>query len=635
MPRQTRRTVIAMVGDLLISSLRILGASAVAVVAFSAPAAASTVDESGYAVPGAFGGAPFVEYAAADGEVNDLTLDGAADSTSVHGADPGASISRVDEPQNDCTVFDPHSFSCGGAVVPRQVFIRLGDGDDRYRATGAPLATALVDGGPGNDVLDTGAGGLGALGFVTGFVAGGPGDDRIDLGAGDDFANESGDAATGTENDGGGADDLRGGPGDDILTYGVRSQGVRVTFDGVADDGEPGEGDNVHPDFEELVTTEHDDRVTLAPGQRTSVLTGDGDDVIDLSAKGAGIKRFGSVDLDCGDGDDTVVAAYANGYRPWLAGHGVAGCERVRWVGTPPVPRVRKAYFAPAAFHAQPKGGSHDAAYGSRLNFEARVPPARSPRLVMKVRHAGGRAVRGRVVARVPTDPTPAWRSVSVALSGRVAGKPLPPGRYQLGGVLVYGKGRRGSRIHAGFRIVRRDAAHDVPPVASFTSAQDDHNGRLFSFFAGSQDRDGRIVRWSWDFGDGGHASGQTARHTFAAGDHKVTLTATDDDGVSNKASKVTHVEANQPPVAQLAAVAENGTVGEESLFYADGSEDPDDPMGQVRLLWNWGDGSPVEEQGRNAGHTYAAPGTYTVTLTVVDGEGATATAALQYTVIG
>ena len=85
------------------------------------------------------------------------------------------------------------------------MFVKLGDGDDRYVATGAPLATALVDGGPGNDVLDTGPGGLGALGFVTGLVAGGPGDDRIDLGAGDDLVSESGDAATGTENNGGGA----------------------------------------------------------------------------------------------------------------------------------------------------------------------------------------------------------------------------------------------------------------------------------------------------------------------------------------------------------------------------------------------------------------------------------------------
>jgi PKD repeat protein len=45
-----------------------------------------------------------------------------------------------------------------------------------------------------------------------------------------------------------------------------------------------------------------------------------------------------------------------------------------------------------------------------------------------------------------------------------------------------------------------------------------------------------------------------------------------------------------------------------------------------VSYTWDFGDGSPAAT-GVTTSHPYAAPGTYTVVLTIVDSEGETATA--------
>jgi hypothetical protein len=53
---------------------------------------------------------------------------------------------------------------------------------------------------------------------------------------------------------------------------------------------------------------------------------------------------------------------------------------------------------------------------------------------------------------------------------------------------------------------------------------------------SGSFDRDGRVARYDWDFGDGETASdaGATPSHVYAsAGRHRVTLTVTDNEGCS------------------------------------------------------------------------------------------------------
>jgi subtilisin family serine protease len=77
----------------------------------------------------------------------------------------------------------------------------------------------------------------------------------------------------------------------------------------------------------------------------------------------------------------------------------------------------------------------------------------------------------------------------------------------------------------------------------------------------------------------------------------------------------------NQPPVANPNGPY-SGTVGTAVNFSSAGSYDPDGQI--VSYHWDFGDGATSNQA--NPSHTYNAAGTYTVTLTVTDDQGATDT---------
>ena len=69
-------------------------------------------------------------------------------------------------------------------------------------------------------------------------------------------------------------------------------------------------------------------------------------------------------------------------------------------------------------------------------------------------------------------------------------------------------------------------------------------------------------------------------------------------------------------------------SAGSSVKFDASGSTDPDGTV--ARYLWNFGDGTPLLDNGPKPTHTYAKPGVYTVTLTLFDDAGCST--ALVYT---
>ncbi|NEK85474.1 PKD domain-containing protein [Blastococcus saxobsidens] len=168
----------------------------------------------------------------------------------------------------------------------------------------------------------------------------------------------------------------------------------------------------------------------------------------------------------------------------------------------------------------------------------------------------------------------------------------------------------------------------NMPPTARISATPTGLTAALDA--RASADSDGTVASYAWDFGNGQKGSGATATHTYAtAGSYVVTLAVTDDKGATTTAKTlvtVAPVRVNQAPTAAFTAT------GRDLAVSVDGAASDDADGTVAAYSWNWGDGSPVAD-GVTATHTYAAAGTYTVTLTVADDEGATGTASQEVTV--
>jgi hypothetical protein len=89
----------------------------------------------------------------------------------------------------------------------------------------------------------------------------------------------------------------------------------------------------------------------------------------------------------------------------------------------------------------------------------------------------------------------------------------------------------------------------NMPPVADFDySPHTPTEKDTVKFIDQSHDPDGSIVKWNWDFGDGGTLGVQTASHKYAkAGSYNVTLTVTDMGGATNAVTKPVIVRSSGP----------------------------------------------------------------------------------------
>jgi PKD repeat protein len=105
-------------------------------------------------------------------------------------------------------------------------------------------------------------------------------------------------------------------------------------------------------------------------------------------------------------------------------------------------------------------------------------------------------------------------------------------------------------------------------------------------------------------------------------GSYQVTLTVTDNAGSSGTvAHAVVVAAANQSPVAAFTS----SVSGLTASLDGSGSSDPDGTV--ASYSWDFGDGSAAGS-GAKPTHSYAAGGSYQVTLTVTDNQGATSAVA-------
>ncbi|MEP0847051.1 MAG: PKD domain-containing protein [Phycisphaerae bacterium] len=179
-------------------------------------------------------------------------------------------------------------------------------------------------------------------------------------------------------------------------------------------------------------------------------------------------------------------------------------------------------------------------------------------------------------------------------------------------GVALIGWGCTGGLVGGGFAqsprpFITLDRTRGIVPLTVQFNSDRSSDDRL-------------IVSRMWDFGDGGVSSEIAPRHVYeSTGEFTVTLTVTDNDGLSASATET--IVVTEAPVAVIRVdrtTAENAPA--VFNFDASASFDPDGEV--VEYDWDFADGSRESEPA--LAHRFSEPGTYLVHLTVTDDTGVT-----------
>jgi PKD repeat protein len=128
------------------------------------------------------------------------------------------------------------------------------------------------------------------------------------------------------------------------------------------------------------------------------------------------------------------------------------------------------------------------------------------------------------------------------------------------------------------------------------------------------------ITNYTWSFGDGSTASGQIVNHTFSAiGTFNVTLTITNDRGVTASTAQLITAGTTSPPTAAFTA-STLAPVNKQNVNFNAGASTAAAGHTIVSYRWNFGDGGTGS--GINVIYAYQFAGAFPVTLTVTDDVG-------------
>ena len=153
------------------------------------------------------------------------------------------------------------------------------------------------------------------------------------------------------------------------------------------------------------------------------------------------------------------------------------------------------------------------------------------------------------------------------------------------------------------------------------------------TFSASASDPDGDPITYTWDFGDGATAAGDSVAHTYdTPGTYTVKVTVKDDKdaSVTDTLTQIVRdpdgVTITREPTADPNPAVVNSTV----TFFVKAES----PAGAITYTWDFGDGSATEDTTEpEITHVYAAAGDYEVSVAATDPNGKKATANLTVSI--
>lgn len=185
-------------------------------------------------------------------------------------------------------------------------------------------------------------------------------------------------------------------------------------------------------------------------------------------------------------------------------------------------------------------------------------------------------------------------------------------------------------KVKIGDETVQRNVSKEVNATLPHPGPVNEDPEANFSFrprspqanetvhFVDESEDDLAIRDWHWDFGDGSTSTAQHPEHAFpAAGVYDVTLTVTDVEGKQDQRTRTVtvvnsrpHVEVSWRPLTPLEI---------QRVHFTATVEDRDGDVTSVR--WSFSDGRSFE--GLNVSRTFPDEGSYNLTVTATDSEGA------------
>ena len=159
----------------------------------------------------------------------------------------------------------------------------------------------------------------------------------------------------------------------------------------------------------------------------------------------------------------------------------------------------------------------------------------------------------------------------------------------------------------------------DNPPTAVISAPAMGTVAETLTFDGSGSTDDGTIISYTWNFGDGGSASGMITTHAYAsAGTYTVSLEVCD-DATTSQCNTATHtvtindIVVDNPPTAVITGPS-SGTVGDTLSF--DGSGSTDD--GAI-VSYAWTVDGVAAGSNMSLSYLFSAAGSYSVGLTVCD----------------
>ena len=171
--------------------------------------------------------------------------------------------------------------------------------------------------------------------------------------------------------------------------------------------------------------------------------------------------------------------------------------------------------------------------------------------------------------------------------------------------------------------------ANVAPTIATMTVPATANEGSSVAMTATATDPGtADVLTYAWNYGDTATGTGASATHSYANnGTYTVTLTVSDGTGSSTATRTIT--VANVAPTIGTVTVPATADEGATLSMSATAT----DPGTADVLTYAWDFGDTATAGGASTVHAFADEGTYTVTLTVTDGNGGSTTATRTVTV--